>query len=123
LALGTAGSLTGIAGAAAGRPPLQKLFFVGGPQTVRGIDAGSAVGDAFWVGRGELGWGTRMARPVVFGDLGWAGSRDDWQHPGKPLAGAGVGASFLDGLIRADVAKGIRPAGGVRVYLYVDARF
>ena len=90
---------------------------------MRGIDAGSAVGDAFWVGRGELGWGTRMARPVVFGDLGWAGSRDDWQHPGKPLAGAGVGASFLDGLIRADVAKGISPAGGVRVYLYVDARF
>ncbi|HET9003376.1 MAG TPA: hypothetical protein VFN39_05165, partial [Gemmatimonadaceae bacterium] len=55
LALGTAGSLTGVAGAAAGRPPIQKLFFVGGPQTVRGIDAGSAIGDAFWVGRGELG--------------------------------------------------------------------
>jgi len=123
LALGATGSLTGVAGAAAGRPPIQKLFFVGGPQTVRGIDAGSAIGDAFWVGRGELGLGKRVARPVLFTDLGWAGSRDDWQHPGKPLAGAGVGASFLDGLIRADVAKGIRPAGGVRVYLYVDARF
>jgi hypothetical protein len=123
LPLGTAGSLTGVAGAAAGQPPVQKLFFVGGPQTVRGIDAGSGIGDAFWVGRGELGWGGRGIRPVAFGDLGWAGSRDDWQHPGKPLAGAGVGASFLDGLIRADVAKGIRPAGGVRVYLYVDARF
>ncbi len=123
LALGTAGSLTGVAGAAAGRPPIQKLFFVGGPQTVRGIDAGSAVGDAFWVGRGELGRGSMGFRPVVFGDLGWAGSRDRWQHPGTPLAGAGVGASILDGLVRADVAKGIRPAGGVRVYLYVDARF
>ena len=123
LALGTTGSLTGIAGAAAGRPPLQKLFFVGGPQTVRGIDAGSAVGDAFWVGRGELGLGKRVARPVLFGDLGWAGNRADWRHPGTPLAGAGVGASFLDGLVRTDIAKGIRPAGGVRVYLYVDARF
>ena len=123
LALGTTGSLTGVAGVAGGHPPVQKLFFVGGPQTVRGIDAGSAVGDAFWVGRGELGLGGRLARPVVFGDLGWAGSRDDWNHPGRPLAGAGVGGSFLDGLIRADVAKGIRPSGGVRVYLYVDARF
>jgi len=122
-ALGTTASLTGIGGAAAGRPPIQKQFFVGGPQTVRGIDAGSAVGDAFWVGRGELGFGTRMARPVLFGDIGWAGSRNDWQHPGTPLAGAGVGGSFLDGLVRVDVAKGIRPAGGVRVYLYVDARF
>lgn len=123
LPLGTTGSLTGLAGAAGGRLPIQKLFFVGGPQTVRGIDAGSAMGDAFWVGRGELGLGGRGARPVVFGDLGWAGRRDDWRHPGKPLAGAGVGASFLDGLIRADVAKGIRPSGGVRLYLYVDARF
>ena len=116
-------SLTGVAGAASGRPPIQKLFFVGGPQTVRGIDPGSAIGNAFWLGRGELGYGARIARPVIFGDLGWAGSRDDWQHPGTPLAGAGVGASFLDGLARLDVAKGIRPSGGVRVYLYVDARF
>jgi hypothetical protein len=123
LPLGTAGSLTGVAGVAGGHPPIQKLFFVGGPQTVRGIDPGSGIGDAFWVGRGEIGLGGRGARPVVFGDLGWAGSRDDWQHPGRPLAGAGIGASFLDGLIRADVAKGIRPSGGVRVYLYVDARF
>ncbi len=123
LALGTTGSLTAVAGAAGGRPPVQKLFFVGGPQTVRGIDPGSAIGDAFWVGRGELGFGRRLARPVVFGDLGWAGSRDHWRHPGRPLAGAGVGGSFLDGLVRADIAKGIRPSGGVRVYLYVDARF
>jgi hemolysin activation/secretion protein len=99
------------------------MFFVGGPQTVRGIDAGSAIGDAFWLGRAELGRGGAVARPVIFGDLGWAGSRDDWQHPGTPLAGAGVGASFLDGLVRFDVAKGIHPSNGVRVYLYVDARF
>ena len=39
------------------------------------------------------------------------------------LAVAVLGASFLDGLVRADVAKGIRPAGGIRAYLYVDARF
>jgi hypothetical protein len=63
------------------------------------------------------------ARPVVFYDAGWAGRRDDWRHPGRPLSGAGVGASFLDGLIRLDVAKGIRPERGVKAYAYLEARF
>lgn len=123
LPFGTTGAITGVAGAAGGKPPIQKLFFVGGPQTVRGIDPGSGVGNAFWLGRGELALSRGVVSPVLFGDLGWAGSRDDWQHPGKPLAGAGIGGSVFDGLLRADIAKGIRPSGGVRVYLYLDARF
>ncbi|NUO62005.1 MAG: hypothetical protein HOQ12_05230 [Gemmatimonadaceae bacterium] len=123
LPLGTEGALTGAAGLAGGDAPIQKLFFIGGPQTVRGIDPGSGVGDAFWLGRGELALSRGPFKPVVFGDLGWAGSRDAWQHPGRPLAGAGVGGSLFDGILRTDVAKGIRPSGGVRVYLYVDARF
>jgi hypothetical protein len=122
-ALGTTASVTGVAGAAAGKPPIQKMFFVGGPQTVRGVDAGSDIGDAFWLARTELGLQGKFVRPVLFGDVGWAGDRDDWQHPGTPLAGAGVGLSALDGLVRFDVAKAINPSNGVRVYLYVDARF
>jgi len=122
-ALGTTASVTGVAGAAAGQPPIQKMFFVGGPQTVRGVDAGSEIGDAFWLTRAELGLKGKVVRPVFFGDVGWAGNRDDWQHPGTPLAGAGVGMSVLDGLVRFDVAKAINPSNGVRVYLYVDARF
>jgi len=39
------------------------------------------------------------------------------------VSGAGVGASFFDGLLRIDVAKGIRPSNGVRASMYVDARF
>ena len=123
LPFGTEGALTGAAGIAGGGAPIQKLFFIGGPQTVRGIDPGSGIGDAFWLGRGELALSRGVFKPVVFGDLGWAGSRDDWQHPGRPLAGAGVGGSLFEGILRADVAKGIRPSGGVRVYLYLDARF
>ena len=122
-ALGTTASVTGVAGAAAGQPPIQKMFFVGGPQTVRGVDAGSEIGDAFWLTRAELGLKGKVVRPVFFGDVGWAGNRDDWQHPGTPLAGAGVGMSVLDGLVRFDAAKAINPSNGVRVYLYVDARF
>jgi hypothetical protein len=29
----------------------------------------------------------------------------------------------MDGLIRLDLAKGIRPRGGVQASLYLDARF
>ena len=123
LPFGTEGALTGVAGIAGGHAPIQKLFFVGGPQTVRGIDPGSGVGDAMWLGRGELALSRGVFRPVLFGDLGWAGSRDAWRHPGRPLTGAGLGGSLFEGLLRADVAKGIRPSGGVRVYLYIDARF
>ena len=62
-------------------------------------------------------------RPVIFGDLGWAGSRDEWSHLGRPVSGAGVGASFMDGLIRFDIAKGIHPSRGWRTDLYLEARF
>ena len=103
--------------------PIEKQFFVGGPRTVRGIAPGSGIGEAFWLARAELGTGSIGFRPVVFFDLGWAGERRDFTTPGKPLAGTGIGLSALDGLIRLDVAKGIRPAGGVRGYLYLDARF
>jgi hypothetical protein len=60
---------------------------------------------------------------VLFFDAGWAGSRDDWAHPGQPMLGSGLGLSILDGLIRLDVAKGIRPDGGVKALLYLDANF
>ena len=59
----------------------------------------------------------------MFFDAGWAGARADWQHPGRPLTGAGVGASFLDGLVRADLARGIYPEKRVRFDVSVEARF
>jgi hypothetical protein len=71
----------------------------------------------------ELGTSSPGIRKIVFGDLGWAGSRRNFSHPGRPLSGAGVGASFMDGLIRIDLAKGIYPEKSVRANLYVEARF
>jgi len=118
------GALTGAGGWTGGRVPTQRLFYVGGSRSVRGQPPGSNVGNAFWLARAELGSSFVGARPVIFYDLGWAGSRDAWQHPGRPLSGAGVGVSFLDGLFRFDVAKGIHPKqGGVRVDTYIEARF
>ncbi|HUQ21229.1 MAG TPA: hypothetical protein VM099_16535 [Gemmatimonadaceae bacterium] len=117
------GALTIGGGTSAGSVPTQRLWYLGGTQTVRGQRAGGAIGDAYWLTRLELGSSFVGARPVIFGDLGWAGDRSDWKHPGRPLSGAGVGASFMDGLVRFDVARGIYPEKKIRANLYVDARF
>ena len=117
------GALTVGAGTSGGLVPLQRLWYLGGSQTIRGQAAGAAIGDAFWMGRVELGSSFVGARPVVFYDVGWAGRRRDWGSQARPISGAGVGASFLDGLVRFDVARGIHPEKKVRANLYVDARF
>jgi hypothetical protein len=120
---GLDGALTLGGGTSGGHLPIQKQFFLGGVQTVRGQKAGAAIGDSFWMTSAEIGTRSVGFRKIVFGDLGWAGSRTDFSHPGRPLSGAGVGASFMDGLIRVDIAKGIYPEKAVRANLYVEARF
>lgn len=117
------GAFTVGAGTSGGSVPVQRLWYMGGTQTVRGQRAGAAIGDAYWLTRAELGSSFVGARPVIFGDLGWAGSRDDWKNPGRPLSGVGAGVSFMDGLIRFDVARGIYPEKKIRTNLYVEARF
>ncbi len=118
-----AASLTGSAGYSAGTVPVQRLFYLGGLQTVRGQTALTASGDAFWLTRAELGVGSTAARYIAFGDVGWAGDRQDFTTPGRPLSGAGVGASFLDGLFRVDLARGLYPARQWRLDLYLEAKF
>lgn len=118
----TAAALTLGAGIADKAPP-QRLFLLGGTETVRGQRPGTQSGDSYWLTRFELGRGIAAARGVVFGDLGWAGPRDLWSHPGRPMSGAGVGVSFMDGLVRADLARGIYPSKRFRFDMYVEARF
>lgn len=118
-----AASLTGAAGMTGGTVPPQRNFFLGGLQTVRGQTAGTGVGEAFWLGRLELGSNRSGVRPVIFGDLGWAGARDAWGEAGRPMSGAGVGASFLDGMIRLDLSRGMHPRWQTRLDLYLEARF
>ncbi len=116
-------AITLSAGSSTGSVPPQRLFLLGGSHTIRGQRAGVASGDAFWMGRAELGTAAVFAKPVLFADFGWAGSRDDWRTPGRPLSGAGVGASFFDGLIRFDLARGIYPGKKFRFAMYLDAKF
>ena len=114
-------ALTGSAGAS-DHAPVQRYFFLGGPETVRGQLAGTEVGESYWFGRFEVGAGTGV-RKTVFGDLGWAGPRAAWSHPGRPMSGVGTGLSVLDGLIRADLSRGLYPRKKFRFDIYLEARF
>ena len=120
-------ALTVGGGVSRNAPLPQRGFYLGGAQTVRGQLLGAAGGltggEAYWLGRLEVGSARGAVRPVAFGDLGWAGQRADWRHPGRPISGAGVGLSVLDGLIRMDLARGIYPRQKMRLDLYVEARF
>jgi hypothetical protein len=122
--LGThlAAALT-VAGGVSDHVPVQRYFYLGGTRTVRGQVAGTEVGDSYWLGRLELGGGVSGVRPVVFGDVGWAGPRAQWRTPGRPMSGVGVGMSFFDGLVRADVARGLYPAKRLRFDMYLEAKF
>lgn len=118
-----AAAVTGGAGASVGDLPPQRHWFLGGSHTVRGQRAGTAAGDAYWLGRAELGSAFVLARPTLFYDIAWAGDRADWRTPGRPMSGAGVGLSFMDGMVRVDLARGIAPSQRLRFDMYVEARF
>ena len=110
-------------GSSLGVLPTQRFWFLGGTSTVRGQRPGIAAGNAFWLARAELARGIGAVRPVLFGDLGWAGDRREWREVGRPVSGVGAGLSVLDGLVRFDVARGIAPEKEWRVNAYLDARF
>ena len=116
-------AITGSAGGIAGTAPAQRAFQLGGLQTVRGNKPGTMSGDAFWMGRGELALNRSAVKPVLFGDVGWAGDHRDFSKPGRLMSGLGVGASILDGMIRFDVARGLYPQKAFRIDLSVEARF
>ncbi|HSG07455.1 MAG TPA: hypothetical protein VLA36_03790 [Longimicrobiales bacterium] len=109
-------------GALWGQAPLQRNFFIGGGSTLRGFDNESLYGPSFWRGRAELATGFAGARVVMFGDAGWAGSRDDFTLS-DPWASVGFGSSFLDGLLRFDVARAVRRGSDWKVHLYLDGLF
>lgn len=112
-------ALQAAAGTSFGDMPVQGLWRLGGPGTLRGYDGSSAAGTAFWRGRGEVGSGSSAVRVTLFSDVGWAGARDAFtlQHP---LWSAGAGFSVLDGLFRVDVARALRDPTGWRLELYMD---
>jgi len=120
-------AVTASAGTSGGTLPPQRAWFIGGAHSVRGqrpsLTLPGQTGNSYWLGRAEVGWQLPLARPSLFGDLGWAGDRGAWSHPGRPVSGAGIGLSFLEGLFRVDVSRGIYPRERTLVDLYFEARF
>ena len=117
-------SLTGGAGMSGGALPPQRAWHIGGTSTVRGFPPDQLMGEAYWLARAELAlMGGTVLRPVLFYDAGWAGPRDEWTTSSGDVRGTGVGVSFLDGLARIDLARGLDPKTVWRMHLYVEATF
>jgi hemolysin activation/secretion protein len=96
--------------------PAQALWRLGGATTLRGYPPSSLVGERYWRGRAELGWGFPASRLVVFSDWAWAGPRNRFDTTGA-ASSLGVGVNIFDGLFGFDVAKGLQAPGGWRVHL------
>jgi hypothetical protein len=119
-----AAALTVSGGGSVGQLPPQRRWYLGGSQTVRGQSPDTAQsGNAFWLARAELGTNDAGMRPTLFGDLGWVGDRNKLNQVGRPMSGVGAGVSFLDGLFRLDVARGLYPRKQFRVDLYLESKF
>ncbi|HYH80719.1 MAG TPA: hypothetical protein VEX86_13030 [Longimicrobium sp.] len=116
---GLSAAVEAAAGTSFGDVPVQSLWRLGGPGTLRGYDGSSAAGTAYWRARGELARGSGGARLALFSDMGWAGDRDALtiQHP---LWSVGAGFSVLEGLFRVDLARALRQPRGWRLELYMD---
>ena len=127
LGAGFEAAITGSAGMSGGTLPPQREWFIGGAHTVRGqrpsLTLPGQSGNSFWLARGELGKQLTVVKPSVFYDVGWAGDRSSWSHPGRAVSGAGAGLSFLDGLFRMDVSRGIYPRKRTLLDFYFEARF
>jgi len=109
------GTITLRAGSGRGDAIPQLAYRVGGPHTVRGYEYGTRVGREFWSAQLDFA----VARspfwaPVVFFDIGDTFTAD-------PMMGVGAGLSLVNGLLRFNFSKGIRPSNGIRFDLAFSA--
>jgi len=123
----TQATLTGSAGSTLGDVPTQRLWFLGGAQTIRGHAPGTLAGNSYWMGRAEVARGSMLVRPSVFADIGWAGDRTQWSNAAQPIAGAGFGMTAMDGLVRLDIARRLNTVAtdrgrAWRAELYLEVR-
>ncbi|HEX7240418.1 MAG TPA: BamA/TamA family outer membrane protein [Longimicrobiaceae bacterium] len=116
---GLVGAVQAAAGTTAGEVPVQGLWYLGGPGSVRGYRTAAEAGEAFWSGRAEVASAFPAARVGVFADAGWTGERGAFRAD-PTLLSAGVGAGLLDGLVRLDLARALRGDRGWRADLYLN---
>jgi hemolysin activation/secretion protein len=107
-------TVTGRGGVATTDPLPQSAFRLGGLKTVRGFDYGTYEGQAFWSVQGDWTPLKGKVRPVLFVDVGQAGTAGG-VFAQKPLVGAGAGVSFFNGIVRFDLSVPLQgPANGLR---------
>ena len=111
LPLGLAGAVEVGAGSLWGDEPLQRHFFLGASESLRGFHSNERSGASFWRGRAELATGSAAARIALFTDAGWAGPRAAFRLD-DPAVSVGIGGSLLDGIFRVDVARVVRGGRG-----------
>ncbi|MBW3535395.1 MAG: hypothetical protein KY453_09305 [Gemmatimonadetes bacterium] len=107
------------AGTTWGDAPPQRAWLMGGVTTLRGYAPATLVGPSFGRTRLELSRVFPLAGVVLFGDAAWAGERDAFDAD-DALLSVGVGLGFVDGLIRVDLARGLRDPKGFRLDVYLD---
>lgn len=118
------GALSLAAGHSTGDVPAQRLYYLGGAATLHADRVGVMAGDAFWLTRAELSGTWPLVRPVVFADWGWAGDRDRMLKTGArdDRISVGLGAAFLDGLLRFDVSRSLDAPRRWGLDVFVDVR-
>lgn len=102
-----------------GDVPAQRLWYLGGSSSLRGYDGSAVLGTSFVRARTEFARVYPVVSVSVFGDAAWAGDRGDIAVR-DALFSIGVGGSVLDGLMRIDIARGLRDPAGWRLELYLD---
>jgi hypothetical protein len=108
------------AGTSWGGPPPQRLWFLGGPTSLRGYGPRALEGPSFTRARGELARSFAFGALSAFVDFGWAGERDSIRLD-DALLSAGAGVGLVDGLIHVDAAWGLWNPKSFRLELYLDA--
>jgi hypothetical protein len=98
----------------AGDSTPQQMFRIGGPSTVRGLPYGVVYGRHLWAA--QLDYPVAAGPYVVlipFGDVAGTFAQGD------PAVGVGLGVGDSAGLLRLDVAVGLRPERATRIDLRV----
>jgi hypothetical protein len=122
LGRGVLGAVTGAAGGSLGELPAQRLWYLGGPLSIHAHHPGAASGNAFWMGRAEITKGLPIVRPIIFGDVGWAGDRSTFATSARRLWAAGFGVAALDGLLRFDVSRALDDSKRWTFDIFIEVR-
>ena len=108
------------AGTSWGSPSVQRLWYVGGPRTLRGYPSRIAGGRSYGRARAELARRYDFGAISFFSDYGWAGARNRIDLS-DGFQSIGAGLSLLDGLIRIDGGWGLTAPRDFRLDFYLDA--